>query len=277
MTLLEEVKYLVRERKLSPNKLRGQNFCIDERVLDQIIKASEIKSLSNVLEIGPGLGFLTEKIQVQADKVIIVEIEQDFKKILETKKIFWPKTEIIWRDILQLSNAEISKLFNNQPYQIITNLPYGISGIFFRKFLSFSPGPVAITAMVQAEVGERLCATPGSLSLIGLQAQVYSQPQIIDYVEPISFWPKPKVRSAIIRLTNIHPWQDEKISEKRFWQIIKIGFSSKRKTLANNLAAGLKVDQLKIKKGLVSLGFSELIRAQELSVADWLKLAEYKI
>jgi 16S rRNA (adenine1518-N6/adenine1519-N6)-dimethyltransferase len=273
MTLLEEIKYLIKQGKISPNKLRGQNFCIDEKVLEQVISASSLPEVSNILEIGPGLGFLTEKIQAQAGRVVAVEIEDSFKKILETKKAFWPKVEIIWQDVLHLTNQDISKLFGGQDYQIITNLPYSLSGIFFRKFLSLTPKPVSITVMIQREVGERVCAKPGDMSLLGLQAQVYSQPRIITEVGPESFWPQPKVDSVIVHLDKISSWLSSAVSEKRFWQLAKIGFSSKRKTLANNLAAGLKIDHHQIEELLAAAGLKPLVRAQELSVSDWLNLS----
>lgn len=273
MTLLEEIKYLIKQGKISPNKLRGQNFCIDEKVLEQMILASPLPEIDNVLEIGPGLGFLTEKIQSASGRVIAVEIEDSFKKILETKKAFWPKVEIIWQDVLHLTNQDISKLFGGQDYQIITNLPYSLSGIFFRKFLSLTPKPLSMTVMIQREVGERLCALPGNLSLLGLQAQVYSQPKIVATVLPKSFWPQPKVESVIVRFDQITVWKHSAVSEKRFWQLAKIGFSAKRKTLANNLAAGLKIDHHQIEELLVAAGLKPLVRAQELSVSDWLNLA----
>ncbi|MCX6784880.1 MAG: 16S rRNA (adenine(1518)-N(6)/adenine(1519)-N(6))-dimethyltransferase RsmA [Candidatus Komeilibacteria bacterium] len=277
MTLLEQVKQLVKSGKISPNKLRGQNFCIDEKVLEQMVAAGELNKNSCVLEIGPGLGFLTERIQALSGQVITVEVEQNFKKILEIKKAFWPKVDLRFGDVLQFSNQEIANWFKPQPYQIITNLPYGISGIFFRRFLAVTPQPTSITAMIQAEVGERLCAIPGNLSLLGLQAQVYSKPQIVARVEPSSFWPRPAVQSVIVKLTNIHPWLEAKISEKRFWQLAKIGFAAKRKTLANNLAAGLHLDRLTVEQWLKQANLSLLVRAQELSVADWVKLTRYSI
>lgn len=273
MTLLEEIKYLIKQGKISPNKLRGQNFCIDEKVLEQMVSTSLLPEVPNVLEIGPGLGFLTEKIQVAAEKIIAVEIEDSFKKILETKKVFWPKVQIIWQDVLHLTNQDISKLFGGQDYQIITNLPYSLSGIFFRKFLSLQPKPVSITAMIQREVGERLCARAGNLSLLGLQAQVYSQPKVVAMVLPKSFWPQPKVESAIVRFDRITAWTHSEISEKRFWQLAKIGFSAKRKTLANNLAAGLKIDHRQIEESLVASDLKPLVRAQELAVENWLNLS----
>lgn len=131
--------------------------------------------------------------------------------------------------------------------------------------------------MVQQEVAERLCAQPGNLSILGLQALVYSQPRLVMAVAPVSFWPKPKVASAIVRLDKIISWPYLALEEKVFWQVVKVGFSAKRKTLFNNLAAGFKLDRIKTEQWLKQAGLSGLVRAQELSLENWLNLTKYLV
>jgi len=192
-------------------------------------------------------------------------------------------------------------------YKIVANLPYNITSFFLRKFLSAENKPKLMVLMLQKEVAERITAKPPKMSLLAVSVQFYSEPIIIDYVSKENFWPEPEVDSAIIKITphpqplprsclagegskdsevkKLAPFSHEPANgrkvgiegmsvdkEKDFFRLVRIGFSAKRKMLKNNLAAGYQISQNEVEKKLKSLNFSAKVRAQELSVQDWLKL-----
>ncbi len=272
----QEILNLLEKYDLGPKKYFGQNFLIDQQALKKIIQVSEIKSADNILEIGPGLGFLTKELAKKAKKVAAVEIDKSLYFILkqELKKI--KNIELINDDILQYGLEKLKKVFNNQNYKIVANLPYQITSHFLKKFLTAPYHPEQMTLMVQKEVAERICAKPGAHSLLSLSAQFYSQPEIIQIVDAESFFPKPKVDSAIIKLKNIHKSSIE-VDENLFFRLLRIGFSAKRKQLQNNLANGFHENKEKFKDLLEKTGLSVQIRAQELDLADWQDLYKYLI
>ncbi|MFH1187504.1 MAG: rRNA adenine dimethyltransferase family protein [bacterium] len=165
--------------------------------------------------------------------------------------------------------------------KIVANLPYNITSIFLRKFLHFlAEGKISeMVLMLQKEVAERIASKPGQMSLLSVSAQFYSEPEIVDYVNKNNFWPQPKVDSAIIKLKPIGDLAEKKsrseVDEKVFFQIARIGFSAKRKKLVNNLANGLHKKQAGILPFLLKIGANSNTRAQELSVAQWISLANF--
>lgn len=167
---------------------------------------------------------------------------------------------------------EVGLRVKNLRYKIVSNLPYYITSPVIRKILSWREKPELAVFLVQKEVAERICAKAGQMSFISVFTQFYARPEIVEVVKPSCFWPKPKVDSAILKII---PREKAKISESEeneLWRLVKIGFSSRRKTLANNLSAGMHLPRAKIEEILKPMGFSEKVRAQELGVADWIKL-----
>ncbi len=270
MDLLEQTKYLIKKTGLTPDKLKGQNFCIDENVLSQMVKTAGIKKSDTVLEVGPGFGFLTQELVKLARKVIAVELD---KKLFANLKNL---SEVV--DNLKVVNKDILKITNNQlpitNYKIVSNLPYGISSAFLKKFLTAEKKPQSITLLLQKEVAERICAPVGEMSLLSVSVQLYCQPEIIADVGHESFYPAPNVESAIIHFKNIidFPFSEE-IEEKKYWQMVRAGFCSKRKTIENNLANSFHFSKEKTKKIIEKSGIKPVARAQELSVKDWLSLS----
>ncbi|TSC96175.1 MAG: 16S rRNA (adenine1518-N6/adenine1519-N6)-dimethyltransferase [Parcubacteria group bacterium Athens1014_10] len=177
--------------------------------------------------------------------------------------------EIIEGDILKLTYNQQLITHN---FKIVANIPYSITGNFLRKFLENKIKPEEMVLLVQKEVAERIAARPGKMSLLSVAVQFYSQPEIISLVSKKSFYPEPKVDSAIIRLKIKS--QESRIDEKVFFKIVKIGFSNRRKQLHNNLATGLKMNNEEIKEIFKKLNFNPKIRAQDLSVEDWIRLSE---
>jgi 16S rRNA (adenine1518-N6/adenine1519-N6)-dimethyltransferase len=290
MNLLEQTKQLCRLYNIKPAPhVAGQNFLVKEEVYDKIVAQADLKSDDVVLEVGPGLGFLTAKLAAQAGQVMAVEIDRKLAEVLKiglmAKEI--KNVEVVEGDILKFSifNFQFSNNFKIHPaprcgtkFKIVANLPYNITSIFLRKFLSEAElRPELLVLMLQKEVAERICAKPGKMSLLAVSVQFYAQPQIVEVVPREYFWPEPEVDSTIIKLevrSNHRRRGTRKleVDERKFFQLVKFGFSAKRKMLKNNLAAGLRVEQTEAASRLKQAGFNEKIRAQELSVDDWLKL-----
>ena len=272
MDLRDKTKQICKENNIKPARSRGQNFLISEKVYDKIIKAADLNKNDVVLEVGPGLGFLTEKLASKAKKVIAVELDDKLANIVEKRM----KEQGIWNvsiinknilDELRVTSYEL------RDYKVVANLPYNITSIFLRKILTHKIcklKPNSLTLMLQKEVAERIVAGRGKMSLLAVSVQFYADAKIIDYVDKENFWPKPKVDSAIIKIvgTGQCPVQNE----KEFFKLVKYGFSAKRKMLKNNLAAGYQIKPVKAGELLKIAGFRENIRAQELSVENWLKL-----
>ncbi|HMB65421.1 MAG TPA: rRNA adenine dimethyltransferase family protein, partial [Patescibacteria group bacterium] len=160
-------------------------------------------------------------------------------------------------------------------YKLVANLPYNISSVFLRKFLTSSARPDLMVLLLQKEVAERIVAKPPNMSLLALSVQYYAEPQFIKKVSPASFWPRPRVESAIVKLKIRSKFKCSPREEKKLFQVIRIGFSSKRKMLKNNLAGGLRRDAGEVEKIFLNLDFNPKVRPQELSLEDWLKIITY--
>lgn len=259
-----EIKNLLKQYGIEPNKIMGQNFLIDKNVLKKIIETADIKSDDTILEIGPGLGTLTLELAKRAKQVIAIEKDKELctvlAKILKEQKI--NNVEIINDDILKYE-TKITK------YKIIANIPYYLTSPLIRKFLEAQNKPDEIILMIQKEVAERICAQPPKMSLLSVAVQFYSEPEIIFPVSKNSFYPIPKVDSAVIKIT---PHVGHRMSyidtEKKFFKLVKMGFSAKRKMLKNNLSTLLKINNVNLEK----LGLNPNVRAENLTINDWIKL-----
>ena len=278
-----EIKKLLKEKDLKVLKSLGQNFLIDEKVLNEIIKASDLDKSDTVLEIGPGLGTLTNELVKKCKKVVAVEKDKKMAELIKEEKELKAtfanvafnsfSFEIINDDILKINlNELVEKYSENKKYKLISNIPYYITSPVIKLFLENSIQPELIVLLVQKEVAERICAKPGKLSVLALSVQIYGDPEIINYVDKSSFYPKPKVDSAILRIKNIKKNYSEEYYKKLF-KIIKIGFSSKRKKLLNNLSAGLQISKKESESILHQSKINLNARAQELSLEEWDKIS----
>lgn len=278
---LAQIKYLSRQYGIKPSKLKGQNFLIDQSVLQKIIKAAELKKTDYILEIGPGFGVLTKELIKIAQNVLSVELDKSLVYFLKHQFKGIGNLQILPADILAIKNSEISQKLGSQNYKLVANLPYSITKAVLRKFLSFEPKPRQMIVLVQKEVAQKILAKPGQMNILALSVLFYGQPKLIDYVTKSSFYPQPKVDSAILKIKIYDQTIPEEIKkvlnkktianfqEKKFWQLVKIGFSSPRKQLHNNLAAGFKLDNVEIKRIFKKIGLRENIRPQELSLKNW--------
>lgn len=271
MTILEQTLAICKSNNIKPAKSKGQNFLIVEEVYDKIIEAAELKKTDKVLEIGPGLGFLTQKLSDSAGQVTAVELDEKLGNILKSSKFSAKDSNVT---IMQGNALDLQTATGK--YKIVANLPYNITSAFLRKFLSQAKQPPELMVLlVQKEVAERLCAKPGAMSLLAISVQVYAETEIIDFVPAKAFYPAPEVESAIIKI-KVKREKRKDFDEKAYFQLVRIGFSARRKKLANNLAAGFQITTKEAVGWLAKAGFPETIRAQELGVEDWVKLLKSK-
>ena len=275
--ILHQVKQICQVYDIRPKKSKGQNFLINPEIIEKIITAADISQGDVILEVGPGLGILTEELTKKAGRVISVELDQKLFDFLKAKFINVINLNLINQDILK-ADPKSYKL-KATSYKIVANLPYNITSYFLQKFLTSEIKPKEMTLLVQKEVANRIVAKPGQMSLLAISVQLYGKPKMISVVDKNNFWPKPEVDSAILTIYDI---KDQKavdnflagITESFFWRIVKIGYSAKRKQLQNNLSAGLKIPAVEIKKALKKANFDPKIRAQNLSIDDWINLAK---
>lgn len=262
------IKYLQTQGLYTKKKL-GQNFLIDRDVLNKIIEAADLDSKDIAIEIGPGLGVLTQELILKAKKVVSVELDDKLASLLK-ENIRSDNLEIINSDVLKLN---LNSVLSNYPkYKVVANIPYYITSKIIKLFLTAEKKPESIIVLVQKEVAERICARPGDMSVLALSVQLYGDPNIIGIVDKTSFFPAPEVDSAILKIDNIG-YKKPEIDEKVLFRTIKIGFASRRKTLSNNFAAGFRLNKDKVNDIISSIGIDPGKRAEELSLDEWVKLA----
>lgn len=269
--LLSKTREICRLFEIKPARSKGQNFLINEKIYDDIVAAADLRPDDTVLEVGPGLGFLTAKLAKRVKKVIAVELDDQLANYLQmgVDSQDLDNVQIINEDVLRF-NLD-NHITPAESYKIVANLPYNITSIFLRQILSARHKPLSLVLMLQKEVAERIVATPPDMSILAVSVQYYADPVIIRPVKAGNFWPEPEVDSAIIRInlrSDSHPLTDDKY----FFRIVKMAFSAKRKMLKNNLAAGLKIEPKMIGNILAEQGFDPKARAEGLSLDDWLKL-----
>lgn len=273
-----QLKYFCQKYDLVPSKQYGQNYLINDGIVEKIVKAADLQSSDTVVEIGPGFGVLTMALAEQVEKVYALEIERKLIPYWEDLEIrdreIKDKVELKWGNALKYLSP-ISHLLSY--YKIIANLPYQITSQILRTILELENKPSLIVVMVQKEVAQRICAKPPDMSLLALSVQYYGQPEIVDIVTKGNFWPAPKVDSAILKIGLLPPHPNPLLGQERgqsslFFKFAKAGFAQKRKQLWKNLSEGLNLDGKKVKIVLKDVMENEKVRAEELSVNDWLRI-----
>lgn len=256
----------------------GQNFLIDTHVLDKIIDASGVTEDDFVLEIGPGIGTMTQYLCERAREVVAVEIDKNLIPILSDTLKNYSNVTVINEDILKLDICKLAEEKNQgKPIKVVANLPYYITTpIIMGLFESHVPID-SITIMVQKEVAERMQEGPGNkeYGALSLAVQYYARPEIVANVPPNCFMPRPNVGSAVIRLTRHEKPPVEVEDEKLMFRIIRASFNQRRKTLANGLNNSPEIHLPKevIQESIVSLGVPENIRGEALSLEQFAELS----
>lgn len=255
----------------------GQNFLIDEHVLDKIIRAAEITKDDYVLEIGPGIGTMTQYLACAAREVTAVEIDRALIPILEDTLKEYDNVSIINEDILKVDIAALAKEKNGgRPIKVVANLPYYITTpIIMGLFESHVPLE-SITVMVQKEVADRMQVGPGTkdYGALSLAVQYYAEPYIVANVPPNCFMPRPAVGSAVIRLTRHQKTPVEVMDEKLMFRLIRASFNQRRKTLANGLknSGELNLSKEVITAAIEKLGKGSSVRGEALDLEEFARL-----
>ena len=255
-------------------KSLGQNFLISPRVVEAIALAGDIKPEEVVIEIGPGKGVLTRALLDAGARVRAIEKDDRLIPILADQfktEIAEERLELIHGDIMDM-DFDASTRAIKEPYKVIANIPYYITGTLIRSFLSSEHKPANMVLMVQKEVANRIIARDGKESILSLSVKAYAQPELVMNVSRGNFFPIPNVDSAVIKLSDIQNPFANGAAEKRFFEVVKAGFSQKRKKLSSNLEKvwPTKEDLLKI---FERLSIDKNARAEDLSLKTWLSLA----
>lgn len=257
----------------------GQNFLIDPRVLEKIIKAAEITEDDCVLEIGPGIGTMTQHLACAAKKVIAVEIDRALIPILQDTLSGWDNVRIINEDVMKVDLAKLAEEENGgKPLKVVANLPYYITTPIIMGLFENHVPLKSITVMVQREVADRMQVGPGTkdYGALSLAVQYYAKPYIVANVPPNCFMPRPKVGSAVIRLERYEEPPVKVKDEKLMFRIIRASFNQRRKTLANGLKNSAELDFTKeeIAAAIAGIGKEPGVRGETLTLEEFARLAD---
>ena len=257
----------------------GQNFLIDTHVLDKIIGSAEITKDDVVLEIGPGIGTMTQYLACAAKKVIAVEIDKALIPILEDTLSEYENVRVINHDVLKVDIAKLAEEENGgKPIKVVANLPYYITTPIIMGLFENHVPIKSITVMVQKEVADRMQVGPGTkdYGALSLAVQYYAKPYIVANVPPTCFMPRPKVGSAVIRLERYENPPVTVEDEKLMFRLIRASFNQRRKTLANGLKNSPELDYTKeeIEAAIEALGRGASIRGEALTLEEFAKLAD---
>jgi 16S rRNA (adenine1518-N6/adenine1519-N6)-dimethyltransferase len=266
-SLLTRTKKLLAEYDLHAKKGLGQNFLIEGGVLKKIAAAAELTPTDTVIEVGPGLGVLTETLLEQAGKVIAIELDDHLADILKTRFAGVDKITVINDDVLKVNPADI--LGKETNYKVVANLPYYITSAVIRHFLEAPVKPNTLVLMVQKEVAKQITAQPGEMSLLSVSVQLYGKPTVVGKVSAHCFYPAPNVDSAILKIAVYPRPKIETDDITGFFDIARAGFSANRKQLVNSLANGLKTTKAEIIPVLEKAGIDPQRRAESLTIDEW--------
>lgn len=252
----------------------GQNFLIDLNILEKIVLGANLSKEDTVIEIGPGIGSLTQVLAENAKRVIAIEIDKKLIPILEETLIDYDNITIINEDILKVNLIKLIDKYNdNKPIKVIANLPYYITTPIIMGLFENNIPIDTITVMVQKEVAKRMQAAPGSkdYGALSLAVQYYSYPKIIAQVAPSCFIPQPKVGSCVINLKKYNKPKIQVKDEKILFEIIKASFNQRRKTLVNSISnqRDLNISKEKLISALEKLGLDEKVRGEALSLEQF--------
>ena len=278
--LYNETLFIMKKYGITANKRLGQNFLIDEFVIEEICNTAKVSSSDLIIEIGPGIGSLTAVLVEKAGKVISIEIDEKMLKILNDRFKFYNNFEIINEDILKVDLNKLIKENLNEKItkcKIVANLPYYITTPIIIKLLEDNLNIESITVMVQKEVAERLTAIPGSKNAGAISHLIYyyADSNLAISVYRDSFIPAPDVDSAVININFLKEPRVKIEDEKLFFNIIKAAFSQKRKTLVNGLVNNNFFDSKEDAENvLTSIGLDTKIRGEKLTLEDFKKIYE---
>ena len=275
---LEDTKFILKKYHITANKKLGQNFLINDEVINGIVEASNIQKEDLVIEIGPGLGTLTSELLENAGKVIAIELDENMLPILNDRFKLYDNFELLNEDILKV---DLNKLISENmgglsKAKVVANLPYYITTPIIMKLLEDKLNIESITVMVQKEVADRITAKPGDKlsGSITYSVDYYADAEKIVFVDKSSFIPAPEVDSEVIKLQIREEPKVHVENEELFFKAIKASFMQRRKTLLNGLSnSGIIKDKERLKEILQKLGLSIDIRGEKLTIEEFAELA----
>lgn len=272
-------KEVISKYGMSAKKKFGQNFLIDSNVLDGIVEAAGVTRDDCVLEIGPGIGSLTQYLAEAAGKVVAVEIDKTLIPVLADTLSEYDNVTVINEDVLKVDIDAIVKEYNSgRPIKVVANLPYYITTPIVMKLFESGAPIESMTVMVQKEVADRMVMGPGNKDYGSLSLAVgyYSEAEAVMDVAPSSFIPQPGVGSAVVRLTRYQEPAVKVADEKYMFEIIRTAFNQRRKTLSNALSnnPALKVSRQQVQDALISMGLGEMSRGEVLSLSQFAQLSD---
>lgn len=247
----------------------GQNFLINENIARKIAESAHLSSADNILEIGPGKGILTKYLTESAGKILAVEVDKNLIRHLQSR-LKKNNDAVVEGDILKINLPKLIRENNFENYRVVANLPYYITSKIIRLLLETAIPPTEMILMVQKEVGERIVALDGKESILSISVKFYADLEILFYVPRENFEPAPEVDSAVIRIKRNVKFSD--VAIKKFFALVRAGFSAKRKTLANNLSASFHIPKVSVFEILKKADLEPTVRAERLEVDDWKKL-----
>lgn len=253
----------------------GQHFLVDSSVLDVVVSAADLRPEDVVVEVGPGLGILTGELVRRVERLVAVEVDARLVDALRGRFPAAGGLTLLNADVLDLDPARLVADTGNgaaRAYKVVANLPYYVGSAIIRHFLESSCKPTLMVVMVQKEVAESMAAVPGGMSILGVSVQLYARPTIVASVPAESFYPKPKVDSAVVRLDVYREPALELEDKAAFFEVVRAGFGAPRKQLRNSLAVGWRRPAGEIANLLEGIGIDPRRRAETLSLQEWERL-----
>lgn len=251
---------------MQPKKSLGQHWLHDEATLAAMVAAGEVNPKDTVVEVGPGLGTLTKKLVEAAQSVIAIELDDNLAAELE-RRVGAQKLLIEHKDVLKYDFSQLKS-----DYKVVANIPYYLTSNLIRTLLEAANPPAVMALLVQKEVAERIVATPGTMSILAVSVQFYAEATLKELVPAELFTPPPKVDSQIIQIKRRAESLFPDVDTKVFFQVVRAGFSEKRKKLRSSLSGGLHMTKEDVDMWLERAGIRSDARAQELSLTEWHQL-----
>ncbi len=259
----------IKKLGVAPLKQHGQHFLIDQKVVTELVRSADLSQNDDVLEVGPGLGTLTEKLVQKAKRLVACEIDK--KLFLFLKKSFSSQKNLtlLHGDIRKINLADY---FPNSNYVVVSNIPYSLTSYLLKMFLASPAPPRKMALLVQKEIAERITARPPDMSLLSLSVQLFCEPKIVRVIPPTAFYPEPEVSSAILILVARSNPLIKKVEQEIFFRLAKISFAGKRKQIHNSLKNGLRLSSNQISQLLKNSAIDESRRPQTLTWSEWQNL-----
>lgn len=268
---------ILKKYQFRMQKKYGQNFLIDGNILAKIVEAAQITKEDCVLEIGPGIGTMTQYLAEAAGRVVAVEIDRELIPILEETLSPYNNVTVMGADILKVDLAALVRENGGRPIKVVANLPYYITTPIIMALFESRVPLASITVMVQSEVADRMQTGPGSkdYGALSLAVQYYAKPEIVARVPASCFLPRPNVDSTVVRLTKYEKPLVEAADEAFLFAVIRASFNQRRKTLANGLAnaGGLGVSRVQVEAVLEEMGLSSMVRGETFTLEQFTELS----